>query len=50
MNESKTGGFDRLFGPFVLTEAGLEERLLMCRLLTWESDLLEMPPITEAIQ
>jgi len=50
MPESKTHGFDRLFGPFVLTEAGLEETLLMARLLTWPSDLENMPVCTEVLQ
>ena len=49
MNESK-GGFERLFRPPVITEQGLEETLLMARLLTWPSDLADMPVCAEAIQ
>jgi len=50
MPESKLGGFERLFRSATLTEESLTEQLILTRLLTRESDLLEMTPITEAIQ
>lgn len=43
-------GFYRLFGPPIITEEGLEETLVMTRLLTWPSDLADMPVCTEMIQ